>query len=968
MYKKKLIEVAVPLEAINAASAREKSIRHGHPSTLHLWWARRPLAACRAVLFAQLVDDPSGYAGKLLDDPKIHERAEADLAFRRKAWQERKGDAHGNVPDTPEPTLEDCAADIERKRLFEIIEELVKWESSTNEEVLERARAEIRRSCGGVLPPVHDPFSGGGSIPLEAQRLGLPAFGSDLNPVAVMIGKAMIEIPPKFKDMPPIHPGIKDRSLYRNAEGLAEDVKYYGEWMRERAWERIGHLYPKVDLPKEYGGGEATVIAWIWARTVPSPDPAFADVQVPLISSFLLSSKKGKEIWIEPVADRASKTITYRVRTGGTKSELEAAALGTTAGKRQAFRCVMSGAALPYDYVRRAGKLGKMGQELIAVVAERKGGRAYIPPSQQHKDVAISAVPGWAPETELPDNPRDFKTPNYGLTTFGDLFTNRQLVALNTLCDLIAEVRGQIRIDAISLGMATDGDTLSSGGAGALAYAEALSVYFAFGISKMTDYHSTITSWHHGREIIRNAFGRQALPMTWDFTEANPFSKSTGNWGNCIEWGVKTLDQLQLAAPGRLLQQDAQTASYADGAVVSTDPPYYDNIGYADLSDYFYAWMRRSLKSTYPDLFGVLATPKSDELVATPYRHGSKDAAEAFFLDGMRRAISNMAQQSSDEFPATIYYAFKQSEIEQEGISSTGWAAFLQAVVEAGYAVVGTWPLRTEMANRMIASGTNALANSVVLVCRKKEAMAEVITRAEFTRALKRELPPAIAELQTANIAPADMPQSAIGPGMGVFSRYKAVLESDDSPMSVKAALQLINRELDEYLGGIQGEFDADTRFAITWFEQHGMAKGEYGAADNLARARGISVESVKHAGIIESAAGKVRILARDELDDSWEPVGDGHLTVWECLQHLIRKYEQDGVSHETAILLKKIDAKAEAVKDLAYCLYDISANKRKDAKEATAYNALIADWTELTRLAAAVHDTGGDRQTRLDL
>jgi putative DNA methylase len=928
-YKKKLIEVAIPLEAINAASAREKSIRHGHPSTLHLWWARRPLAACRAVLFAQLVDDPSSDLEKF-------------------------------------PTHE--AQEAERKRLFGIIEELVKWENSTNEEVLERARAEIRKSCGGELPPVYDPFSGGGSIPLEAQRLGLPAYGSDLNPVAVMIGKAMIEIPPKFKDKKPVHPGVKDRQFYRNAEGLAEDVKFYGEWMREKAWERIGHLYPLVDLPKEEGGGKATVIAWIWARTVPSPDPAFADVQVPLISSFMLSSKKGKETWVEPIAEKTSKSITYRVRKGGTKAELEAAALGTTAGKRQAFLCIMSGAAIPYDHIRKAGKSGKMGQELIAIVAERKGGRAYVAPSHEHKKVAQSAIPDWKPETDLPNNPRDFKTPNYGLMTFGDLFTSRQLVALNALSDLIAEARVQIENDAVAAGWAKEGKSLSDGGNGALAYAEAVSIFFAFGISKMTDYHSTITSWHHGREIIRNAFGRQALPMTWDFTEANPFSKSTGNWGNCVEWGFKTLDQLQFAASGRVVQQDAQTAAYPNGTVVSTDPPYYDNIGYADLSDYFYAWMRRSLRNTYPELFGVLATPKSEELVATPYRHGTKERAEAFFLEGMSRAIRGMAEQSSPAFPAAIYYAFKQSEIEQEGISSTGWATFLQAVVEAGYAVVGTWPLRTEMANRMIASGTNALANSVVLVCRKKEATAEVITRAEFIRALKRELPPAIAELQAANIAPADMPQSAIGPGMGVFSRYKAVLESDDSPMSVKTALQLINRELDEYLGGIQGEFDADTRFAITWFEQNGTGKGDYGVADNLARARGISVDSVKHAGIVESAAGKVRILTRDELDDDWDPEDDRHLTVWECLQHLVRQHEKDGISHDAAVLLKKINTQAEAVKDLAYCLYDISANKRKDAKEATAYNALIADWTELTKAAAAIHDTRGDRQIRLDI
>lgn len=968
-YKKKLIEVAIPLEAINAASAREKSIRHGHPSTLHLWWARRPLAACRAVLFAQLVDDPSGYADKLLHDPKIRKQAKEDWVLRIKAWRDRKADAQGNVPDTPEPTLEDCAADIERNRLFEIIEELVLWENSTNEEVLERARAEIRRSCGGVLPPVYDPFSGGGSIPLEAQRLGLPAYGSDLNPVAVMIGKAMIEIPPKFKDMPPIHPGIKERSFYRNAEGLAEDVKYYGEWMREKALQRLAHFYPEVDLPAEYGGGKATVAAWIWARTVPSPDPAFGDVRVPIASTFMLSSRTGKEVWIEPIVDRINKTIRYSIRKGGTKAEISAANEGTKAGRGSNFRCLISDTAITSEYVKAQGKAGQIGQTLIAIVAEGHTARVYVAPTVEHEALALSVQSSWEPETSLPDDPRNFWTVEYGLKTFGDLFTDRQLNALNKFCELANEVREIAEHDALSAGMMAGSAGLNESGTGAKAYSEAIAMYLAFAISKVADRGSSICTWFTARDSTRNTFARQSVPMTWDFAEMNVLLDGTGTLAGAVQWTSNSLSGLHPASLGEVVQIDAREASARmAGKVISTDPPYYDNIGYADLSDFFYVWLRRTLKNVFPDLLGILSTPKADELVATPYRHGSKQKAENYFLEGMRAAIKGMADNSDVGLPATIYYAFKQSEIKQEGISSTGWATFLQAVVEAGFSVVGTWPVRTELSNRMIASGTNALANSVVLVCRKKEATAEVITRAEFIRALKRELPPAIAELQAANIAPADMPQSAIGPGMGVFSRYKAVIESDDSPMMVKTALQLINRELDEYLGGIQGEFDADTRFAITWFEQHGMANGDYGAADNLARARGISVESVKHAGIIESAAGKVRILARDELDDDWEPEGDGHLTVWECLQHLVRKYEKDGISHDTAVLLKKIDAKAEAVKDLAYCLYDISANKRKDAKEATAYNALIADWTELTRQAATIHDTSGDRQIRLDV
>ena len=954
-HKKKLIEVALPLAAINAASAREKSIRHGHPSTLHLWWARRPLAAARAVLFAQLVDDPSGYADTLLSDPKKRGLAKEELKTQLAAWQERQDAQEGDEVSIPKPTLEGCAAGRERQRLFEIIEKLVRWENSTNEEVLERARAEIRRCCGDDLPPVYDPFSGGGTIPLEAQRLGLPAYGSDLNPVAVMIGKAMIEIPPRFKDMKPIHPGIKDRSIHRNAEGLAEDVKHYGEWMRDRAFERIGHLYPKVDLPREYGENkQATVIAWIWARTVPSPDPAFSDVQVPLVSSFLVSSKAGREVWVEPLIDRATKTIEYRIRKGGTKSEIATAKKGTTAGKRQAFVCPISGAPITYDYIRSYGKTNGLGETLIAIVAEGAGGRVYVEPSEVHKQIAKSAKPEWRPDADLPDNTRDFKTPNYGLTTFGDLFTDRQLVALNMFSDLVHEARSQVEQDALAAGMSADETPLREGGTGAKAYAEAVSVYLAFAITKSTDYHSSITTWHNGREIIRNTFGRQALPMTWDFSEANFFSNSTGAWTNSIEWGAKALNAMLPLSLGLEIQHDAQTVKYPDQTVISTDPPYYDNIGYADLSDFFFTWMKPAIRPVYPELFGVLATPKSEELVATPYRHGGREAAEEFFMTGMSRAVANMAEQSSPDFPATIYYAFKQSEIDQEGISSTGWATFLQAVIEAGYAVVGTWPMRTEMANRMIASGTNALANSVVLVCRKKEPAAESVTRLGFVQALKRELPPAIAELQAANIAPADMPQSAIGPGMGIFSRYAEVLESDDTRMSVKTALQLINAELDTFLNSLTGDFDEETRFAVTWFEQFGYDKGDFGTAQTLCQARGLAVESVKHAGIIESAAGKVRLLKRDELEADWDPGTDKHLTIWECLQHLVHALN-DGEDN-AARLLKKIGPDhSGAVKDLAYYLYDLAGNKRQDAQEATAYNGLIALWSDLTARAATV-------------
>jgi putative DNA methylase len=942
-YKKKLIEVAIPLEAINAASAREKSIRHGHPCTLHLWWARRPLAACRAVLFAQLVDDPSGYADTLLDDPKIRKQAEADLAVRLKAWRDRKADAQGNVPDTPEPMLEDCATDIERKRLFQIIEDLVKWENSTNEEVLERARTEIRRSCGGELPPVYDPFSGGGSIPLEAQRLGLPAYGSDLNPVAVMIGKAMIEIPPKFKDMPPIHPGIKERSFYRNAEGLAEDILFYAGRLRDRAWECIGHLYPTVTLEERNGGGEETVLAWIWARTVRSPNPAMGGALIPLVSSYWLCKKPKKKVWVEPLIE--GRSIRFRVATGTPKDESKIDG-GNKSGRGASFVCPLTGDAVTTEYVKAEGMAGRMGWQLLAIVAEGRGGRRYVSPSDFHETVAFSETPAWRPEFPMSQHPQYMSVTNYGPTNWSDLFMDRQTIALNTFIELIPDVVSDI--------------------GGNPEYKNAIATYLALGVSRLANRQSTSTFWDNGAENIQQVFAMQALPMRWDTAEGNPFSTSSGNFVGQVEYLAKVVSNLPARVNGsRLDQRNAQAASFKD-CVVSTDPPYYDNVPYADLSDFFYVWLRRSLRSYYPDLFGTVLVPKAEELVADHQRHSGRDPADGFFLTGMTEVMHNMAEQSRRDVPAAIYYAFRQGEVDESGLSSKGWATFLQAIIDAGYQIGSTWPVRTELTGNL-KKNRNALATSVVLSCRRRADDAAFVTRSEFLRALRREVPEAMRLLQAANIAPADMQQSAIGPGMGVFSRYRAVLESDDSPMTVKAALQLINRELDEYLGGIQGEFDADTRFAITWFEQNGMGKGDYGVADNLARARGIAVESVKHAGIVESQAGKVRILKREELLPDWDPTTDAHLTIWECLQCLVRQHEKDGISHDTALLLKKIGDKAEAVKDLAYCLYDICANKRQDAKEATAYNALIADWTELTREAATIHDTRGDGQTRLN-
>lgn len=941
--KKKLIEVALPLEAINKASAREKSIRHGHPSTLHLWWARRPLAAARAVIFSQMVDDPSAYP---------------DLFPTEKAQEK------------------------ERQRLFKIIEELVLWENTTNEEVLQRAREEIwqswRRECAEnidhprakelfdryKLPAFHDPFAGGGALPLEAQRLGLEAYASDLNPVAVLINKAMIEIPPKFAVKPPVNPDArKDKQLisreWRGAQGLAEDVRYYGKWMRDEAEKRIGHLYPKIEITADMAkerpdlkpliGKKLTVIAWLWARTVKSPNPAFSSVDVPLASTFMLSTKPGKEAYVEPVIEGNGYRFIVKI---GKPKDAEGAKLGTTAGKRAAFRCLMSGVPVTYDHIREQGKAGRMGTRLMAIVAEGDRGRVYLAPTAEMEAVALTAQPMWKPETTLPVNPRDFKTPNYGLTTFADLFTPRQLIALTTFSDLVTEARERVKKDALAAGISDDGKGLAVNGTGATAYAEAVVVYLAFAVDKYASYSNSICGWHNGRELIQQVFGRQAIPMIWDYAEVNTFSDSTGNFMAMVDWTWKALETVPASAFGYAQQADAQSQTHSIYKVVSTDPPYYDNIGYADLSDFFYVWMRRALRQVFPELFATLAVPKAEELVATPYRHGSKAKAEAFFLDGMTQAMQRLAEQTHPSFPVTIYYAFKQAESDgAEGTTNTGWDTFLAAVIEAGFAISGTWPMRTEMRARALErSGTNALASSIVLVCRPRPTDAPTTTRRELLNQLKAELPIALAHLQRGNIAPVDLAQSAIGPGMAVYTRYAKVLDAEGKPLSVRDALALINQTLDEVLAEQEGDFDADTRWALAWFEQHGFGEGQFGVAETLSKAKNTSVSGMVDAGILESKAGRVCLLKPSELPSDWDPTADTRLTVWEMVHHLIRVLEAGGEG-ATAELVAKLGSKAEIARELAYRLYTICERKKR-AQEALSYNALVQSWPEIIRLA----------------
>lgn len=957
---RKLIEVALPLDAINVACAREKSIRHGHPSTLHLWWARRPLAAARAVIFAQMVNDP-GF--------------EQRDGFRRGVNKEK--------------------AAVERERLFKIIEDLVQWENTNNEEVLQRARAEIwkswRETCElnkshpqaaelfnpEKLPGFHDPFAGGGALPLEAQRLGLESYASDLNPVAVTINKAMIEIPPKFAGRAPVGPeiavtkGSKKKATkdafedWSGAKGLAEDVRRYGAWIREQAQQRIGKLYPTLKVTPEmvaqqpdlefYLDANLTVVAWLWARTVRSPNPAFSHAEVPLAATFIVSSKAGREVYAEPVIHGDQYHFTMKVGTPP-----ETAKTGTKAPGRGAnFVCLLSNTPIGGDYIKAEGQAGRLGARLMAIVAEGSRGRIYLAPTDEQEAIALQAQPTWRPAGDVPARLTGGTCVPYGLKEWGDLFTSRQMLALGAFSDLVQEAIDRLREDALAVGMSDDDLGLDQGGTGAKAYAQAVGVYLAFALNKLADRGSSICTWFSERDSTRNTFARQSIPMTWDFAELNMLLDGTGSFSGAVDWTAKSVEGISVQTffgTSSASQADAQTQDISAQKVISTDPPYYDNIGYADLSDFFYVWLRKSLKPIFPGLYATLAVPKAEELVATAYRHGGRSKAEAFFLNGMTAAMHNLAEQAHPAFPVTIYYAFKQAETKGEaGTHSTGWETFLAAVLKAGFALTGTWPMRTELSNRMIGSGNNALASCIVLVCRKRDANAPSISRREFIRELNAALPEALLDMTRGGVnspvAPVDLSQAIIGPGMAIFSQYSAVIEADGTHMSVRSALQLINRFIGE------DDFDHDTQFCLAWFEQHGWANGKYGDADVLARAKGTSVGGLTDAGVVDSSAGNLRLLKWAQMPRDWSPENDIRVPVWEALHQLIRALNQDGETAAGALLARMPDKTAGLIA-LTYRLYTL-CERQGWAEEARAYNELQGAWSGIEQSSQEVGHVG---------
>ena len=934
---KKLIEVALPLPEINDASLYDKMPGIGaHPRGIHPWWARLPLPVSRAVLFASVVDDPSSHPDRF-------------------------------------PTEE--AQERERERLFGIIRKMMRPRLHRHPEVYAEARSEMLKHCDGRLPAVLDPFAGGGSIPLEAARLGMEAYAGDLNPVAVLINKCYLELVPRWWGRAPVNPEdrkkIGGKQGWRGSAALAADVRYYGGVILGRARERIGHLYPPAKVTEEvaaehphlepYVGKELPVIAWIWARTVPSPNPAAHGAHVPLMSSFWLSSKEGSEAWLEPMVDRAAGTWRFRVRTGA-PPDREAVKAGTKIG-RATFRCLLTADTIPVTYIRGEARAGRMGVRLVAIVAEGKRGRVYLSPGEDHEQMGRVDLANWRPAEPVTSSCHGADGLSmYGMQTWADVFTPRQLTAMVTLSDLVRGVREDVRRDAIAAGLSD---------AEADAYAATVTTFLAMALDRCADYGNSLCRWSPSCQAVKHLFARPATPMVWDFAESNPLGDSVGGWSTSVDHVAECMEAIATLQKGHARHIDA--ASPWDGlksVLVSTDPPYYDNIGYAALSDFFYVWLRRTIGDLYPELFGTVLTPKERELVADPWRFGGdKRRAKSHFEQGFRRVFAVLREKMDPRFPLTVYYAFKQDDEEagfagapptEEGAQdarapvdrTTGWETMLTALVETGFQVTATWPVRAPQKWRLNAMGANALASYIVLACRPRPADAPQTDRRSFVAELRRELPAVLRRLQQGNIAPVDFAQAAIGPGMAIYSKYSRILETSGNPMSVRTALALINQTLTEVLSEQEDEFDNDTRWAIAWYEQHGFEEGEFGDAELLSKAKATSVNGLVDAGIVHSRGGRVRLLRPDELPKGWAPERGRQVSVWEAAHHLLRVYYYEkGGDQATAGLLGRLGSPGELARELAYRLFAI-AEKKGRARDSQAYNALVVGWPEIARLA----------------
>ena len=897
-HKKKLIEVALPLDAINSAASRENNIHTGLPANLHTWWSRKPLGVARSTLFASLVDDPSEYSST-------------------KEEEERQ-----------------------RERLFKLVEQLADVNEGMTPSVLQAARKEILKSNDGKMPSFWDPFCGGGSIPLEALRLGLASYATDLNPVAVFVTRVLIELAPKHANRKPINPPDRKTGLVSGAaafEGIKRDVLYYGQQVENRLYELLDDAYPEADLPKELGGGQAKSVAWIWARSVQCPNPS-CRAHAPLVNKFWISTHKGNEAFAHPIFNPDTKKFTFEIKTHGTPRT------GTV--NRSGATCLACGNPIPFEHVRAEGVSGRIGYTLMAIAAEGPRGRLYLPPDPNHAEIAANCVPASEPDSELPTSALGFRVQKYGITRHSDLFTRRQLMSLEILADEISKIRPQIVRDS-------DGDE---------AYADLVQAFLALSLSRVAQTNNTLVRWlirKSGTSKGTPAFDRQIVSMVWEFSEGNILGSSVGSWSAALRNPLTALNCLPATKiEGNARQADAAAASVEfENVIISTDPPYFDAIGYADLSDFFYIWLRRAMGSVHPDIFGTMLVPKTTDLTAALGRNEvPRSVATDEFLTRLYKAFKNIKAATLKSNPVSIYYAFKQSETssgsEDSGgsvIRSTGWETLLKGIIRSGFQITGTWPLRTESASRLRAIGSNALASSILLICRPRNIGSGTATRRQFLSALKTELPEALAHLQSGNIAPVDLAQASIGPGMAIYSSYDDVIDADGSKLEVGDALTLINQTLDEVLADQEADFDSDTRWALSWFEQFGFGEGEFGQAEILSKAKNTSIGGLVEAGIISSSRGKVRLFRPEELPSEWDPSKDNRLTVWEIVHHLIRALEMSEMA--AAEMVKRIGSKADIGRELAYRLFSLSERK-KWAKDALTYNALVLAWPEIARLA----------------
>jgi putative DNA methylase len=868
--RRKLIEVALPLTAISAASKADKDRKTGTVRSVHKWFAPMPGPAIRALVLASVLDDSEDPQARLKDLSLIESMVPAD----------------GGAP---------------------------------REEDLRRVRARLRQQ--DELPTIIDPFCGGGSTLVESQRLGLAAIGSDLNPVPTLISKILAELVPQFRDQSPLAPDSGRLPVLDTYGGVLHDLQYYAKLIQERVYKAVASAYPP---------GTDSFVAWLWCRTVPCPNPACGRT-APLYGLTHLSKLKRDYAYLVPQVTEHG--VVHRVATGPGVPQPPS----KQAGKSR-FICLACTTPFDQRYIRQQAQQGKMGLQLLADVRAVDGRRVYS------ADTPAAGGFGSPGMVEIPlVGKAAMNVGLYGISTLAGLFTSRQAATLESFA---AEI-GRVQEDIAAAG-------------GSSAYVSVLQGLLSLALGKLAQSNCALVRWRidsrSGSAKAEPAFGTQAVPMLWDFAETNPFGASVGSWMLQVDGvaaAVRTLPKSGPPASVSLAAAQDMAPGREAHALLITDPPYFDQIQYADISDFFYYFHRAALREAFPALYGTVTTPKSVELVANPWRHGGDaDAARDHFVVGFQQALASLSKTTDPDLPKVVVYAAAQDEHGDDRAPSTAWESLLEAIVLAGLMVVATWPIFATGTTRQIGQGANALASYVVLVLRPRPEEAETVNRRAFLAALAAELPAALASLRHVAIPPMDLPQATIGPGMAVFTRYRQVMEPNGRSMSVGTALALINQVLDEVLTEQEGDFDSDTRFCLKWFSQYGWEEASSGTADSLARAANTSVAALDRGGVFRARAGRARLLAPAELSAGWDPVSDLRTSVWEGVVRIAQALEALGADEAARLMSaarQRIDL--DAARELTYLLYSI-CEKRGWTQTAALFNGLGTSWSDLSAVA----------------